>query len=71
MHSPACTTDWPAGRKCHCAGCCHSFSTVGNFDKHRRAGACVPPADAGLVQNKRGLWTAPGETDYDDRFNRT
>lgn len=63
-HSGKCTAGWTPGRKCHCAGCCENFSTVGNFDKHRRNGECIPPVEAGLVLNtKRGVYTAPGETD--------
>ena len=69
-HSAACTLGWQPTRKCHCASCCENFSTVTNFDKHRRNGECVPPAEAGLQQNKRGVWTAPGETDFDARFGR-
>lgn len=69
-HSGACTADWQASRKCHCASCCENFSTVSNFDKHRENGACLDPARAGLVKNKRGVWTLPGETDFDERFKR-
>lgn len=69
-HSAECTLGWQQGRKSHCPNCCENFSTVGNFDKHRRGGVCVPPAEAGLNLNKRGVWTMPGETDYDERFGR-
>lgn len=68
MHSAECTAGWQPGRKCHCVGCCENFSTVGNFDKHRRNGECISPARVGLVANERGIWTMPGATD--ERFER-
>lgn len=68
--SPACTAGWQPGRKCHCRGCGNNFSTPANFDKHRRNGECVPPDKAGLVMNQRGVYTMPGETDFNARFGR-
>lgn len=68
--SADCTAGWQPSRKAHCSACGENFSTPGNFDKHRRDGECVTPIKAGLIQNKRGVWTAPGETDFDARFGR-
>lgn len=67
-HSAECTLGWQPGRKSHCVACCENFSTVGNFDKHRRSSECVPPAKAGLAINKRGVWAMPGEADNAERF---
>ena len=39
-----------------CTACGQTFSTDGNFAKHRRAYACVHPASLGLVRAKGGVW---------------
>ena len=63
-----CDARWSGLRMAHCAapGCCATFSTVANFDRHRRGGRCVPPADAGLVPDSRGVWRMPGQPDDAD-----
>lgn len=62
--SSECTADWKPSRKCHCATCGHNFTVVTNFDKHRKDGACLHPADAGLVYGeKHDVWRGPGEPD--------
>lgn len=43
------------GNRCLCRGCDEYFSTVGNFDRHRRNGECRPPGTVGLVQ-VAGIW---------------
>ena len=56
----------------HCRGCCESFTTIGNYDKHRphrrKVGKstviidhviCYPPDTVGLVANDRGYWHEP------------
>lgn len=62
-----CDNRWSGTSMAHCAGCHRTFTTVGNFDKHRSgsrsghaAGECSDPADRGLVENARGQWSAPG-----------
>lgn len=43
----------------HCSACHETFSTAGNFDKHRRGGKCLLP-DAGIGMVKRdGIWRKP------------
>jgi len=46
------------GNRCLCRGCNRYFSTVANFDRHRRGGQCLDPKDAGLVLVK-GIWKRP------------
>ena len=46
-------------RRCLCRGCDQFFSTVRNFDKHRKGGACNSPATVGLVC-KKGVWVGKG-----------
>lgn len=43
------------GNRCLCRGCNQYFSTVANFDRHRRNGECRPPDTVGLVQ-VGGIW---------------
>jgi hypothetical protein len=42
-----------------CRACGQLFSTSANFDRHRRRGACLHPASAGLVE-VGGVWKRPG-----------
>lgn len=54
-----CRARWTTLRQAHCSGCCRTFTTVGNFDRHRRDGQCRHPSTVGLVQRPDGLWSAP------------
>lgn len=42
-------------KRCLCRDCLHVFSTPNAFDQHRKAGACVDPATAGLIC-RDGIW---------------
>ena len=62
------------GKRCKCPSCGEYFSTVSNFDKHRKGSHadndrhCVSPDSVGLEQNGRGLWAMPGTPrDYEPR----
>jgi hypothetical protein len=55
-----CPASWASMRAAHCAGCHLTFSTVANFDRHRRNFVCIGPEDAGLVRDDRGVWKQPG-----------
>jgi hypothetical protein len=61
---------WVGTGKAHCARCCQTFSTPGNFDKHRVKGFCTDPLDVGLKLNQRQVWITEGEVDYDRIFRR-
>lgn len=39
-----CGREWDALGAAHCTVCHEHFSTVGNFDRHRRTGHCQHPA---------------------------
>ena len=54
---PACVQ--PHGRQAHCPvdNCHHTFTTVSNFDKHRRNGRCLDLATIGMAPNAWGLRT--------------
>lgn len=59
-----CGTRWSGERAAHCAaaGCHQTFTTVGNFDRHRRGGTCHDPATIGLTERTRSgytLWSQP------------
>jgi hypothetical protein len=55
-----CGARWTGLSRAHCAGCHRTFSAVTAFDLHRRGGACLDPADAGLVE-RNGMWGQPGK----------
>lgn len=58
------------GNRCQCPNCGEYFSTVSNFDKHRKGKHgvdrhCVDPASVGLViaESAGGtFWRGPGRT---------
>jgi hypothetical protein len=43
------------GNRCLCRSCGLMFSTVRNFDQHRRGGECRHPETAGQVE-VAGIW---------------
>jgi len=47
------------GKISGCRACDRVFSTVANFDRHRKGGECHIDG-TGLVLNARGLWAMPG-----------
>lgn len=49
----------PGTKRCKCTACERYFSTPNNFDRHRRALACVDPETVGLVKTD-GIWRLPG-----------
>ena len=53
----ACGKSWTqrGERTSHCGGCHETFGALSIFDKHRRDGRCLPPAE-GLVQDGEGVW---------------
>lgn len=57
-----CSNTWGGLTRAHCSGCHLTFSTAGNFEKHRRGwgprGKCLSPGLVGLVE-KDGLWRSP------------
>ncbi|QDH93544.1 hypothetical protein SEA_VERITY_58 [Gordonia phage Verity] len=62
-HTCRCGARWAALGVCHCTGCHQTFTALTPFDRHRRAGECLNPADIGLVEHQRAgytAWGAPG-----------
>lgn len=62
----ACGRSWlqRGERTSHCGSCHETYATLGLFDRHRRAGQCVPAArvlDRGdmLAQDVEGVWYSP------------
>lgn len=47
------------GNQCFCRVCGRLFSTVRNFERHRRGGVCLHPESVGLLQVE-GLWKRAG-----------
>ncbi len=54
----------PHGNQCHCSVCHRMFSTVGNFDRHRRHGWCLDPESVGLRPDARGVYRMPPDPTY-------
>lgn len=46
---PRCGLQWSGQLTSHCASCHNTMSGVSAFDRHRRNGACRPPAEVGLT----------------------
>lgn len=53
-----CTRPTPTQAHCAAAGCHATFGGVSLFDRHRRRGECLPPADLGMTE-VRGVWRIP------------
>lgn len=72
-----CTNWWTGSSAHHCNSCHATFTTIGNFDKHRSGGYeegrhCVDPATVGLVPAKRmwpNVWSAPGKDEDAESAN--
>lgn len=60
-----CALWWTALGAAHCAGCHETFTSVSGFEKHRRGGQCLTPAEVGLVPADRKWpgWALPGSYD--------
>ena len=59
----ACGKWWTGNDRSHCGACHLLFSSLSAFDRHRRAGQCLPPAEVGLVARQQSyglLWGWPG-----------
>ena len=68
-----CGETWSGTTAAHCAasGCHQTFTTVANFDRHRRGGACQQPTSVGLRLAARAgyqAWAQPGEENLADRL---
>lgn len=69
-----CEQKWSGLKMAHCAaGCCKTFSTVSNFDRHRIGVkvplVCVEPESVGLEANRYGTYRMPSETDIAGKFH--
>lgn len=61
MSCAGCSTKWGGFKTCHCTACHETFSTISNFDRHRKTGKCQPPKDCGLVRRENGAWCMPSD----------
>lgn len=57
-----CPARWGGYNTSHCGACHETFSTVGNFEKHRVRGQCVDPSSVGLVKTK--YWATPNDGSF-------
>ena len=76
-----CGREWAGLNQAHCTVCHEHFSTVNNFDKHRRTGTCQYP---GTVTDRNGdpvlkpsanrfgvIWIGAGEHPRADKSDET
>lgn len=56
-----CGKRWWGTTQSHCRACCESFTGPTGFDRHRRGGQCLNPADVGLVSDNGGWWGKPAD----------
>lgn len=65
-----CTKRWGGLKTSHCVACHATFSTVANFDLHRRDGRCVPPHEIAALKlsgSRLGsIWVGAGASDHWD-----
>jgi hypothetical protein len=61
-HSCRCGKRWSGSLTCHCPTCHLTFSGVTHFDRHRRNGQCLDPADIGLIVMAGRAFECWGET---------
>lgn len=62
-----CNRPTPSQAHCAAAGCHQTFGGVHGFDKHRREGTCLNPADLGMSSIK-GIWRVPMSDEVRARF---
>lgn len=65
-HTHTCGARWAGANTSHCGACCHTFSGVGPFDRHRRDGHCLSPAavSMSLIPGRAyEVWGFPGATE--------
>lgn len=57
----SCTTSCvqPSPAQAHCGACHRTFGGVSGFDRHRRGGLCLSPAEIGYADNGRGVFREP------------
>lgn len=51
----------PSPSNAHCAACHTTFGGITGFDRHRRGGECLIPADLAMHPDGRGVWRMDGE----------
>lgn len=61
-----CGAAWGGLVTSHCGACHHTFTTVGNFDRHRRDGGCLVPTECGFEVKQRAGYTAWGMPGRED-----
>jgi hypothetical protein len=57
----------PGRAHCGAVGCHRTFGGVSGFDRHRRNGECLDPAELGMVE-RGGVWRFPLSPAAAERF---
>jgi hypothetical protein len=69
--TPTCVHPSPSQAHCGAADCHQTFGGVGTFDKHRRNGECLAPAELGLRLDHAGVWHRPMDEEARARFRES
>lgn len=58
----ACTSTCiqPSPSNAHCGACHVTYGSVTGFDRHRRNGECLNPADLAMHAGRNGVWRMDG-----------
>jgi hypothetical protein len=62
------TCTQPTPSQAHCGACHTTFGGVSGFDRHRRDGQCLTPAEIGYTDDGRGVYRAPITNAARERF---
>jgi hypothetical protein len=71
--TPGCTHPRPGlnTKMCICTVCHEAFGVPANFDRHRKDGWCLNPAEIGLTRDEYGYWRVTMDTDVRDALRAT
>ncbi len=59
----------PTPSQAHCSVCHRTFSGVWGFDKHRRNGVCLDPAELGMVEAGQ-VWRSPPRASRPEHWSK-
>jgi len=57
-------------KTCQCTSCSRLFTTVANFDRHRKGGECLYPelTKPPMALNSRGIWRVKSDREWPEKI---